>query len=283
MRFSELPLVEEHDNFAVRDHLALEDLRDPDIGSRGQDRGILGQCEMAPLSTATPAARRGGRPRQSSPTSVAEPAVAAGQLPPRSRSSRSRAGGGDQHGAVVADVLLKLSELLTHLIRAEQADVVEHGIEVVLGLREERIEEARGACGGSRTAPALEQAARRLPTVVERLDHSWRTNGSSPPGANSSSAPASPKAIVRQPRPRASSRRAQVLRVDSASADNGVVGSTASACAARGPPSAASPLADDDRVDELDRDMAGVRARRRRVCRDARPGWTIPGKRSAIR
>ena len=81
-------------------------------------------------------------------------------------------------------------------------------------------------------------------------------------------------AIVRQPRARASAS-ARAASPPSSSAPNAIAMSSGSAssstCAPRSPPSPASPIAGSARLptitgmDELDRDVAGVRARRRRA------------------
>ena len=97
--------------------------------------------------------------------------------------------------------------------------------------------------------------------------------GSALGGSNSYSPPAGENAIVRHPRARASAK-ARAASPPSSSAPNAIAMSSGRAssatCAASSPPSPVMPmrgqraLSDDHGMDELDRDVAGVRARRGR-------------------
>ena len=151
-------------------------------------------------------------------------------------------------------------------------------------LGQERIEEARRAGVVDRAAPRGPRAARggrRTRGPAPRA----RGRASRPaPGARTGRRPAArtptrrrpaPKAIVRQPRSRASASAARVSGVDSSApkAIDDVVrlGDRLDLRGRAAPPSRGEPdrrqraLADDHRVDELDRDVARVRARRRRA------------------
>ena len=170
----------------------------------------------------------------------------------------------------------------------ERAHVGEHGLEVVLGLRQEGVEEARraGVVGRarSRAARAARGARRRRARAPRARGRASRpapgaTNGSSVGRLRSPTPrPRRAKASVRQPRSRASASAARALAaVLGPERDRDVVGlGDQRQLVGSEPPSAASaerrqrPLADDHRVHELDRDVAGVRARRRRAPR-ARP------------
>ena len=200
----------------------------------------------------------------------------------RRGSSRSRAAAAIRAARLSLSVCSRSSETSAGLDQRRAADVVEHRVEVVLGLGEERVEEARGAGVVGRALPRGPPAGRggrrtRAPAPRARGRASRPAPGARTGrrrrGANSHSAPASPKAIVRQPRPRASPSAARVS--GSASASKPTTTSSGStvplglggerAALGREPERRQRPLADDHRVDELDRDVAGVRARRRRA------------------
>ena len=189
-------------------------------------------------------------------------------------------------GALAQRLLAQLADLL-RLHQRRGLDVGEHRVEVVLALGEERVEEARGAgVVGRAGAAALEQAAMveedvdQLPEhVVERLDELLADRRLGARAARTPSAiiaggirRAGPKPIVMQPRSAAARRPAAAslaagsgppspkpITMSSAAGDAGELRSQRPALAGqrdRGQ----RPLADDHRVDELDRDVAGVGA-----------------------
>ena len=265
----------------VGDHLALEDLLDADVvGDRGQDRRVLGQVDGGPgrppacsvvAEVGDDVHRVGGR------ATVAEREQLAAGL-----EAAAQRGCGPVEDRRVA-VQRRFPEL-ADLLRLEQdraAHVVEDGVEIGLLLGEERIEEARGAgvVGGPLRA-ALEQAAvveedvDELPEhVVEGLDQLLADEGvvdvgdELPGGAAGGEgdrlAPALPGKGHRARG--CGSRLARLERdhrvaVGGESAELHLDRATLGADRDR----RQRPLADDHRMDELDRDVSRVGARGRR-------------------
>ena len=146
----------------------------------------LATAVMMPVSSVRSSARRAGPPNigvwksaTTSIASVAEPPLpSAISRPPASRRSRRTRGGAQQRVAAVVQRLRAQRGDLVGLEQHRLAHVVEDLVEVVLLLAEERIQKARGAGVVDGLGPAsLEQAAMveedvdELPQqVVERLD-----------------------------------------------------------------------------------------------------------------
>ena len=206
------------------------------------------------------------RPRRTSARRAA--AAAASVSSPRSASARA--------GSAISPAF----------IRTERCTSASDGLEVALAPREKRVEEARraGIVHGARAhdprePSVLEEDVDELPEqVVGVSTSSWRTNGSSPGGSSSHSAPMAPNAIVRQPRSRASAQSIPRLASLGAERDHDVVGPREQPDLRDKRPSVAAkadrgqrPLADDHRVDELDRDVARVRACLRRAAEREQP------------
>ena len=212
-------------------------------------------------------------------------------MPPASKRAPQRRGGREQRVAVLAQRLLaQLADLLRlhqHRARGRRRAPRRGRSRTPRGTG--RGSSRRRCRGPARASRPLEQAAvveehvDQLPEhVVERLDQLLAHERvvarrlELPLGAG-----ARRSAIVRQPRaarPRA--QRRVRSRASGSSAPKAIAMSSGSASSvdlrrerpalAREPDRRQRPLADDHRVDELDRDVAGVRARRRRV-RRARP------------
>ena len=258
-----LPLVEmassASSSASVRDHLAGEDGLGPDVvGDRGEDRRILREVERAR------AARQrgsGGRWRSAttSMASVAEPPLpSASSAPPLSSRSRSASAAATSVVAVVRERLRAQLADIGRLREHGAAHVGHHGLEVVLALDEEGVEEARraGVVVAARCGPRAGRGGRRTRAraprdVVKRLDQLLARRRVGGGGRNSHSAPAGANASVRQPRSRAIGKR-RVPRPLPAAASGGVlVGS------------------------EADRDVVGLREQRELV-RKAPPSPARP-------
>ena len=223
-----------------------------------------------PAKSATDVHRVGGRA-----------AVAEGQQPPAGVEGGAQVGRrGAQGLEAVAERLLAQGADLVGLHRRRGGDVAQDRVEVVLLLAQEGIEEARRAdVVHALLGAALEQAAmleedvHELPEhVVGRLGQLLAHEGVGarrlelPLGAERA------KATVRQPRSRASATRLRELRAVGrlAEGDDDVVGlgdevelAQHRAGLAGQPEGRQRALAHDDRVHELDGDVARVRARRR--------------------
>ena len=236
------------------------------------------------------AARAGRRPRpwRRSPSRRCRAPAACRR---RRTTARSRAGRGEQLVAALGERLRAQRADLVGLHQHRPPHVGDDRVEVGLLLGEERVEEARGAAVVhlARRAP-LEQAAvleehvHVLPQeVVERLrqllahERVGARRLELPLGAARRS-----KAIVRQPRARASARPP---RRAVAERDRDVVGlGSEVGLLVERPALAARPmrrqraLADDHRMHELDRHVARIRPRRRRGAERQQP----PAAREAL-
>ena len=236
-------------------------------------------------------AGRAGQPcgaaRKSATTSVASvaepPFPNASSCPPRVEARAQRRGRGGQRVRALGQRLRAQRADLGGLHPDRRADVRDDRLEVGLLLAEERVEEARrpgvvhpprgrgprAGRGGRRTrAPAPTGGGSAVSTS------SCRTNGSSSGGASSHSAPAPLAEADRQAaaRRRGAQRGARLrLAVLGAEGDDDVLGRAQQRDLVRERPAAPGEpergqraLADDHRMDELDGDVAHVRARRGR-------------------
>jgi hypothetical protein len=151
----------------VGDHLAREDRLGADVvGDRGEDCRVLCEVERAPGQPAR--VRRAAEVRHHVHRVGGGAAVADREQPPsRLEIATQPRGGGEQ---LVAILLERLSPQLRHLPRLREdraAHVVDDGLEVLLPLGEERVEEA----GRSGVVHAALVAALQQPAVVEEDVH----------------------------------------------------------------------------------------------------------------
>ena len=263
----------------VGDHLAREDRLGADVvGDRGEDRRVLGEVERAPRRPA--GVRRdaevghhvhrvGGR------AAVAEREQRAAGVEP----ARSAAAAASSSSRVVRERLLAQRADLLRLRQHRAAHVLEHGVEVVLAL-------ARGTDRGSsrrrRRARALAPCSRGARRRRARAPRARGRASRPAPGARRVGCRRLELPLGARPaRTRSSGSRAARRRGDLAAPTGPKAmamssGSRQPSCAPARRRSAAADrrqraLADDHRVHELDRDVARVRARRRRVAERDQP------------
>ena len=268
---------------AVGDHLALEDDLGADVvADRGDDRAVLGQVDRRPRRPA-----RVGREAQVGDqvgrvgrrAAVAERQQLAAGVEAAAQLGRRR----QQRPAPLRQRPLAQRRHLLGLGQDRGADVGDHPLEVALPLGEEGVEEAGGAGVVDRTGLApLEQAAvleedvDRLPEHVvggldqlladARVDRPRRQLPLRPGALLEGDRQAA--ALAGQRQPLAHLAAAVLARAEG---EDDVLGPRqqgellAERAAVAGQPERRQrPLADDHRVDELDGDVAHVRARRRR-------------------
>ena len=189
----------------VGDDLPGEDRLGADVvGDRGEDRRVLAQVDRRPRRPARAAGRGSRRPRRPrrSPTRRCRASAAcrprrtthAARAPPRPRPGRASARAARRSRRPSSAPNARTSSM--------------HGVQVVLLLAQERIEEARRAASCV-AGCALEQPRCSKNTCTSSQSRwyavsaiSWATNGSSLADANRHSAAAPPNPMVRQPRSR---------------------------------------------------------------------------------
>ena len=193
---------------AVGDHLAGEDRLDADVvGDRGQDRRVLGQVDRR--AGRAPRGSRRRRPSRRWPSRRCR-APAACRRARSSRAARPR-----RRRAPVAFSVSVCSRSAPDLLGLHQhraAHVVEHRLELVLALVEERIQEARragvvdAALGRAlRAGRGARRTRARAPTARGRASRPapGGCTGRSSAARTPTRRPAGANAIVRQPRSRA--------------------------------------------------------------------------------